>query len=472
MTVALYCRVSTDEQAEHGYSIDNQKERLVAFCTSQGWDDYQLYVDDGFTGTNIDRPALQRLLHHIRTGMVHMVVVYKLDRLSRKQKDVLYLLEDQFERHNVAFKSSTEPFDTSTPLGKAMLGILAVFAQLERDTIVERLATGLRQRVRSGKWSGGRQPFGYTYNDSTGKLEAAEHQAALLREMYRMYLQGHSLSDLAEWMGNRTRERVFNHTTVREMLTRRLYIGESSFGTVHSNDIAEPIIDTEVFWMVQREIEKRKEGKAAVGEYLLTGLMRCSLCNGPIIHIIRRNTKGNRNVYHLYACKNQHYRPRNSTQQLCKVGYRRQDALEQWVIDHIRSVALDPQEINNQLEAIKQASHGNRAVLAEVKRKLKDVDTKLDKWYEAFEEGSFDPARVKYRTERLEEERRILTRQIMDLEEEQPDIDTTQVHDALQLISEAWDYMTFGEQRSVLRAAIDTIVITPKGQDPKIIWNI
>src|SRR5579875_3738208 len=148
MTVALYIRVSTDEQAQHGYGIEVQKDRLEAFCKLQGWTDTKLYVDDGYTGTNLDRPALQRLLRHVEAGKIECVAVYKLDRLGRKLRDVLFLLEDIFEKYNVAFKSATEPFDTSTPIGKAMISIIGVFAQLERDTIIERMTSGRRQRLR------------------------------------------------------------------------------------------------------------------------------------------------------------------------------------------------------------------------------------------------------------------------------------------------------------------------------------
>lgn len=155
MFAAIYVRVSTEEQAEQGYSIDVQKERLIAFCKSQGWEDYKLYIDDGYTGTNTNRPALKRLIRHIEAKKVHTVVVYKLDRLSRKQKDVLSLIEDVFEKNNVAFASSSEKFDTSTAFGKAMIGILAVFAQLERDMIIERTTSGRRQKISKGIWSGG-----------------------------------------------------------------------------------------------------------------------------------------------------------------------------------------------------------------------------------------------------------------------------------------------------------------------------
>lgn len=205
----------------------------------------------------MDRPALQRLLQDVRTGSISTVLVYKLDRLSRKQKDVLHLLEEEFEQWGVGFKSATEPFDTSTPLGKAMLGILAVFAQLERDTIVERLTTGLKQRVRSGKWSGGRVPFGYTYDPQSGKLEENPNQAHLVREIYQRFIRGASLSQLAEWMANQTADRVFDHGVIRDILTRRVYVGELAFGDTLSMEVAHPIIDASTFQMAN--LDSRRE---------------------------------------------------------------------------------------------------------------------------------------------------------------------------------------------------------------------
>lgn len=470
-TIALYCRVSTDEQAQHGFSIDNQKERLIAYCKSQGWDNYELYVDDGYTGTNLERPALQRLIHHVRDKKIDTVLVYKLDRLSRKQRDVLHLLEEEFEKNQVGFKSSTEPFDTASSLGKAMLGILAVFAQLERDTIVERLSTGLRQRVRAGKWAGGRVPFGYTYNQPTGKLDINPQQADLVRDLFRGYLRGAALNDLAGWMATQTNERVFTHGVIRDMLQRRIYMGQSVFGETSSTDIAHPIIDTATFEMAQQETQKRQSGKSPAGVYLLTGLLRCGQCNGPFIHVIRRNARGNKQVYQLYACTNQHHRPRASLHKPCTVGYRNQAALEQWVILQLHHAALDPLEIQRQFDGQNAAIAAERQTVQSLQAALKTLDSRLAKWYDAFEEGTVDATQLRSRTTKLEQQKRSTSDRLAALKAEKKPTNTDTIHDAQMLIAQSWDYMTFSEQRDVLRAAIDTIVVTPKKQDPKIIWN-
>src|SRR5690606_20789751 len=226
--------------------------------------------DDGYTGTNMDRPALKKMIRHIEKGEISTVVVYKLDRLSRKQKDVLFLLEDVFEANGVSFKSATEPFDTSTPLGKAMLGILAVFAQLERDTIVERVTFGRRRRVRTGKWYGGRVPFGYRWNAEDEVLEIVPEQAELVKKVFSMYLQGHSYLSIAEWLAARTKDRVIDHSVIRDMLQRPVYTGHLNNAGVLVKGNHEAIIDMETFERVQKEIQRRKEGRAPLGNYLLS----------------------------------------------------------------------------------------------------------------------------------------------------------------------------------------------------------
>ena len=133
--IACYTRVSTDAQLEQGHSIPEQKDRLEKYCSAMGWNEYKHYTDGGFTGANINRPALQNLIKDVKAGKIEKVIVYKLDRLSRSQKDTLYLIEDVFLRNNADFISLSENFDTSSPFGKALIGILAVFAQLEREQI-------------------------------------------------------------------------------------------------------------------------------------------------------------------------------------------------------------------------------------------------------------------------------------------------------------------------------------------------
>ena len=150
---ALYIRVSTLEQAQEGYSIGAQKERLLAFCKAHDWLVADFYIDGGYSGSNLDRPGIQKLI--AETGSFDLVLVMKLDRLSRSQRDTLYLIEDVFLPAGVDFISMAESFDTSTPFGRAMIGILSVFAQLEREQIKERTFMGRVERAKEGLFHGG-----------------------------------------------------------------------------------------------------------------------------------------------------------------------------------------------------------------------------------------------------------------------------------------------------------------------------
>ena len=146
--IDLYVRVSTQEQAKEGYSIGEQLDRLRKYCEAKDWIIYREHTDPGYSGGSTDRPGLKALIKDVQSKRVDKIVVYKLDRLSRSQKDTLWLIEDVFLTNNVDFVSMTENFDTGTPFGRAMIGILSVFAQLEREQIKERTSLGRADRLR------------------------------------------------------------------------------------------------------------------------------------------------------------------------------------------------------------------------------------------------------------------------------------------------------------------------------------
>ena len=156
IVLALYRRVSTDQQADEGYSLDLQLEKLQAYSkTFNNVKEIRTYTDDGYSGSSLDRPGMKQMIADIESGSITHVVVVKLDRLSRSQKDTLHLIEDIMIPANVAFISILESFNTDTPFGRAMIGILSVFAQLERENIYERTRGGMQKRVEKGYWPGG-----------------------------------------------------------------------------------------------------------------------------------------------------------------------------------------------------------------------------------------------------------------------------------------------------------------------------
>ena len=140
--VDLYIRVSTTEQAMEGYSVAEQEKRLRQYAGAMGYKIYKVHIDAGFSGASLDRPAIREVIRDVQAGLVNKVIVWKLDRLSRSQKDVLIMLEDVFLANGCDFISMMESFDTTTAFGRAIVGILAAFSQLERENIKERTTMG------------------------------------------------------------------------------------------------------------------------------------------------------------------------------------------------------------------------------------------------------------------------------------------------------------------------------------------
>ena len=282
---ACYVRVSTDNQLDN-YSIEEQTERLEAYCLAKDIHIVKVYTDGGYSGGNINRPALQQMLTDIDAGIIDVVIVYKLDRLSRSQKDTLNLIEDRFLSKNVNFISINENFDTSTPFGRAMIGILSVFAQLEKDQITERFTMGRIGRAKNGYFHGGPSaPTGYDYVD--GELIINEYEALQVRELYQRFLKGYSVYDCWRYMSKNytTKYGGWNsETLVRNVLKNEVYTGKVKFkGKTYPGNHT-PIISEDIFNQVQ-DIFKGSDRKSSSplrspfkASTLLSGLIYCGKC--------------------------------------------------------------------------------------------------------------------------------------------------------------------------------------------------
>lgn len=282
MRVAIYVRVSTDEQAKEGFSIPAQRERLRAFCESQGWEIVQEYIEEGWSAKDLNRPQMQRLLKDIKKGNIDIVLVYRLDRLTRSVLD-LYLLLQTFEKYNVAFRSATEVYDTSTAMGRLFITLVAALAQWERENLAERVKFGIEQMIDEGKKPGGHSPYGYKF-DKDFNCTIIEDEANVVRMIYRMYCDGYgyrSISDRLNELGVKPRiAKEWNHNSVRDILTNDIYIGTYRWGNKVVLNNHPPIISESLFRKAQKEREKRKVDRTRVGKFLLTGLLYCGNCDG------------------------------------------------------------------------------------------------------------------------------------------------------------------------------------------------
>lgn len=315
--VAIYVRVSTSKQDE-GYSIPLQKERLIAYCKAKGWVVAGLFVDPGHSGSTMDRPGLVNLMEGISAGKYDVVLVYKLDRLSRSQKDTLYLIEDVFMANDVDFVSMQESFDTTTIYGRAMVGILSVFAQMERETIAERTLMGRAGRAEEGLWhGGGTDPIGYDYVDGELVINAAE--AEQVRMVYGFFADGFSVTEISRRMdGYRTKHGDWSHTsTVGNVLDNPLYAGTVHFDGVLSRGRHTAIVPEDVDRRVKARRARQKRAEASGDSaYLLTGLLYCSSCgaryfphkrpNGRVVYSCHSRAKKNKKMIKDPTCMAPH----------------------------------------------------------------------------------------------------------------------------------------------------------------------
>ncbi len=265
---ALYIRVSTEKQAEEGYSLADQDSRLRAYCVSQGWtvcDEY-IYVDDGVSGKSTARPKYQQMIAAIEAGEVRRVVVTKLDRVSRNTKDFLSLL-DYCDEHNVAIVSIAENFDTGTDIGRAVVTVLMAFAELERKQIASRVANGRRQKASEGGWNGGRVPYGYNYIDGSGFV-VDEQAAAVVRRIFDEFTRTYTHTTLSEIADGLNIDNVptqrggkWHASTIRYVLSNGWYAGLVQFDGQEPVIGEQPVIvSKDVYDAVQRRLDALQPG--------------------------------------------------------------------------------------------------------------------------------------------------------------------------------------------------------------------
>ena len=302
---AIYIRVSTQEQAQEGYSIGAQKERLQAYCIAKDWTVSGIFADPGFSGTNLDRPGIQELISRI--SEFDVCIVWKLDRLSRSQRDTIYLIEDVFLPNKVDFVSTCESFDTSTPFGRAMVGILSVFAQLEREQILDRTWMGHIERAKEGRFYGGYAgPIGYDIGPD-GHLVVNDYEAIQVRRIYELYNSGLSQEAIVRKMheegyvcrNDSWDNRLAGISRVNRMLTSDIYLGRITLGEVVTENAHEAIITQKTFDKAMALRAKRREqygGAAFQSKYLLSGLLYCKRCGA------KYGVKNQGRDYKYYTC--------------------------------------------------------------------------------------------------------------------------------------------------------------------------
>lgn len=407
------------------------------YAKSKEFTEYEYYVDGGYSGKDLNRPAIQKLIQDVKEHKIDTVIVFKLDRISRSQKDTLYLIEEVFNKYGVGFISMKENFDTTSPFGKAMIGVLSVFAQLERETILERTRIGIKKRAESGLWrGGGKIPFPYRYDKEQGILIPIPEQVEILNKMISMYLSGKSFNNIGEVvnMDERMVERRLLSITNTGVIPYKGEIYEGQHEAVVSKELYEEIL----------RVNKLRSREKYDKHYLLTGKVICGHCGAKY----RYQKWGKRLV--MYCNSQQSSRKRYIKDPNCKNKRWDTFEIEHIVLEQLFSMSLD----ENLFKETFNIATVN--VINELKERKDKIDKQINNLISFISEGiAVDETRKKIKD--LECERESIKVKIEN--SEQRERANKVAFETVKSISSTWNCMTFEEQRSIIEHLIDRVEI-------------
>lgn len=322
--VAIYVRVSSQEQAIEGVSIEAQIAALRAYAKSQRWEIADEYVDGGFSGGTDDRPALKRLLIDAGRHRFSIVAVCKLDRFFRNLRLLLNHLHG-LEQLGIKFVSTQEGLDTSTHYGKFAVQIMGVIAEFERGRIGERVRDSRRYLVSGGSWPGGRTLYGYNWLPKERKWQVVPEEAEIVRRIYDLYIKNrmsiNSIVAVLERDDVRNRNGVeWRYSKVHEVLVHPGYKGRHRIGIPMP-----PVIDESIWQQAQQKRENARSVLVDPKGWLLQGMCSCGKC-GHVLKCIRKKPSENR----YYACRGRVSRNIRDEKR-CELPYVRADWLERGV---------------------------------------------------------------------------------------------------------------------------------------------
>lgn len=470
--VALYIRVSTQEQAKEGYSIGEQDERLRNYCKAMLWDIHKVYIDPGYSGGNTDRPGLQDLIRDVKEGGIDKVVVYKLDRLSRSQLDTLFLIEKVFLANDTDFVSMSENFDTSTPFGRAMIGILAVFAQLEREQIKERMGMGKEARAKEGKWHGGStEPIGYDYHPETDELTINEYEAMQVREVYELFLKGmpiRTIETLFREKGYKHKHGYWVTWTIRRVLRNKLYTGYIKHNDDYYKGLHEPIIDESTQEKAVKLLDNRLEQFNAMGLKMgkvasyLGGMIECAHCGGKYgkqLNSRYHEGKGKEKVY-WYQC---YSRSKKSKPMIkdpnCKNKNWKMIELDELVFEEIRKLATNKNYIQEAREEKENRLKSKSDKAAVISEQIEALNAQISRFMDLYGIGKFTIEQVSSKVEPLNEQKMALEAELKTITSQEYELTEEETMEIVESFGEILDRGDFNEIRLTIESLINYIEV-------------
>ncbi|CAM4219723.1 recombinase family protein [Paenibacillus alkaliterrae] len=488
---ALYCRVSTEEQAKYGFSIDAQLEALRSYCSTNRLHVYKTYVDAGVSGKSIQgRNQLKMMLEDAKLGSFQHVIIWRLSRLSRSLPDLLEIV-DLLSNHSVALISLTEQFDTHTTLGRFTLQMMGAAAQLERDQIVENASLGAVHKAKQGKWNCGNNVLGYrwTRNPQTGDscVEIVPKEAELVLRIFELYATGDygykAITNRLNMEGHRTkRGYLFSVPAVRGILTNQNYIAKVRFdvsknrkdSSKHAVGWAkgdhDPIVRADLWIQVQLVLSQRSRPPRRLIQrlYPLTGLLKCPQCGQGMIpmHTKALRKNGSIKMNHYYACGN--YLARGIA--ACKPNYVRADKIEEWLFNLLQAIVSSSQIVKRITTSIHAKQSATSSPLLEHANRLQIELTLLEaerkQLFQTYEDGAITKEElrnligsIQIHLQELQTMKDNVEQQIRATKTEA--INPAHIQSAIQQIRAVLQSANADMQRQFLRLFIDKITLPP-----------
>lgn len=480
-TAAIYARKSKD--TEQGESMDSQINRCIDVCKMREWN-YEVYEDFNISGATLERPGFEKMMNDVNAGKIKNIVCYKLDRISRSVNDFSNLIEE-LNHLDVGFICLKEQFDTSTPMGRAMMYITSVFAQLERETIAERVKDNMVDRFKAGKWNGGPVPYGFSVErtkfeidgrkKSVSKLIINEDEAEIVRRFYDWYLEldgsvrnvgsranecGLTTRKGAYWLcsqvsrvlrnsiycmndkivydyySSQTDVNIVNLEEEFDGMNGLMYYNRKKSHKKTTRDRSESdwilsigdhqgIIPGETFVKAQLKLAENKKKAPRLGKSVnsvLTGLVRCGKCDSNMIVAAANGPKDTTKPYLVYLrC----FTKERKMKSLCDNKNIRADKLEKLIADQIIKLYTNEESMNEILEKLKSKNDTKSVDLAtrknELSLKLKNIEKEINNLVDALSKDLLPATLIKVKYEELEKNRENIINELNEL-----DLDTTE----------------------------------------------
>lgn len=464
---AIYTRKSTEEGLDQDFnSLDAQREAAEAYVASQrneGWTALpEKYDDGGFTGGNMDRPALKRLLADVEAGKIDAIVVYKVDRLSRSLLDFSRIMET-LDRHGCSFVSVTQQFNTTHSMGRLTLNILLSFAQFEREIIAERTRDKMGAARRKGKWVGGHPFLGYDIDRSSRRLVINPKEAEIVRGIFSIYLEEESLLETLRQVNARKWERKrwltrnnqmrgggpWDKSNLYNLLTNIAYTGRVTYrGETYPGE-HEAIIDVATWEEVQAVMKRNgKSGpRRSSIDAALRGILYCAHCNVPMLHTF--SVKNGTRRYRYYTCMNARKRGREA----CPSRSLPAGEIESFVIERIRAMGADPGLLAETMTKIHQIAQREVRI---AQKRVKDASATIRALQAKVTGSVSDASALEALSSRLcgtEEELKAARTALNQTEQTSPS--EADIREALASFAPLWNAMTAPERARLLSLIVE-----------------